>query len=428
LTSTIEYLRTMLSTFNTRLVTALGFMVLVLGLIYNVTHPAHDMANSDQWLPVQPQLLENHFGLVGRIEAATRKTFSAPFDGLIQHIAVTEGQRVEHGQLLLKLDTTQLDIQLRQALTELLKAKHAVQSMQDWAHSEDVTRTRRALATIELNLTDTETKLADTQRLFERGIVPRMEVEALEQQLRLLRLDFFASQADLHAVETRGQGDNRKIAEMELANAKARYDSLLNLHAQRELHAPFAGIILRPQKNDSPSTAVAIHVGQHVAQGAPLLELASLEHINATSRIEESDLHQLQEGMPVQVTSDGFNDVILNGQISNIGAQAIAADMFSGGSYYDVIVAIDPLTLEQQNRIKIGMSARLTVVTYRAKSALAIPAEALQSDEDGTVYVMYRENLDKAPHKVAVIPGRTVLEGVQISGMKPGFVKLPAQQ
>jgi len=423
----IEHLRAMLLTYRTRLVVALGFLVLAASLIYSVIHSAHDMVGPDQWLPVQPQFLENQLGLVGHIEAAARQTLSAPFDGLIQHVAVTEGQRVEQGQPLLTLDTTQLDIQLRQALAELIKAKRAVQDMQDWIHGEDVIRARRTLVNAELNLNDTEAKLADTRRLFERGIVPRMEVEALEQQLRLQRLDLSASQAELQAAEARGQGDNRRIAEMELANAQARYDSLLSLQVQRELRAPFAGIILRPQKNDSPSATVAIHDGQYVSQGAPLLEIASLERINATARVEESDLYQLREGMPVQVTGDGFNDVVLHGQISSIGAQAIAADMYAGGSHYDVIVAIDPLTHEQQQHIRLGMSARLIVGTYRAENGLAVPAEALQSDEDGSFYVMYRENMDQAPRRVPVVPGRAVPQGVEVLGMMPGFVELPVQ-
>jgi multidrug efflux pump subunit AcrA (membrane-fusion protein) len=157
-----------------------------------------------------------------RIEASARQTLSAPFEGTVQQLSVTKGRRVEHNQSLLTLDTAQLDIQLRQAQTELLKAKRTVQDMQDWVHGEDVARARRALTNAELNLNDTETKLIDTRRLFERGIVARMEVEALEQQLRLQRLDLNASQAELRTAQTKGQGDSRQIADMELANAQAR--------------------------------------------------------------------------------------------------------------------------------------------------------------------------------------------------------------
>ncbi|TBV17342.1 RND transporter [Stutzerimonas kirkiae] len=394
---------------------------------YGLLHSGAETADSTaaQWLPAQPQPLENQLGLVGRIEAATRQTLSAPFEGVVQQVAVTEGQRVERGQHLLTLDTRQLDIQLRQARAELLKARRTVQEMRDWAHGVDVARARRAVTNAEFTVNNTESELADSRRLFERGIVARMEVESLEQQFRLQRLELTASQAELRAAQARGPGDNRQIADMELANAQACYDSLDALLAQRELRAPFAGIVLRPQKSDGPGAAVAVHQGQPVSQGAPLLELASLERINATARIEEVDLHQLSEGMDVQVTGDGFDGLTLRGRVLSIGAQAIVADVYGDGSAYEVIVAIDPLAPEQQQSVRLGMSARLAVVTYRAESGLAVPAEALQQDQNGSTYVVHRKALNQPSRKVTVTPGRAVPQGVKVSGLEPGFVELP---
>jgi len=425
----IERLGTILRSRRMQVLAALVLAALAAGLAYALISQLRNRADSSaaQWWPVQAQPLENQLGLVGRIEAATRQTLTAPFEGSIQQLAVTEGQRVERDELLLVLDTTQIDIQLRQALAELLKARHTVQEMQDWAHSDDVTRARRTLSNAQINLNDTEAKLADTRRLFERGIVARMEVEALEQQLLMQRLDLSSAQAELRAAQARGEGDNRQIAEMELANAQARHDSLRALHARRELRAPFAGIVLRAQKSDSPGTAVAIQPGQHVSQGTALFELASLERINASARIEESDLHQLHEGMPVEMTGDGFDGLLLHGKVLTIGAQAVAADMYGSGSNYQVIIAIDPLTPEQQQRVRLGMSARLAVVTYRTEKGMAIPTQALQHAEDGSIYVRYRENMRHPPRKVGVVPGRAVPQGVEVSGLEPGLVELAGQ-
>ncbi len=405
-----------------------GLLVLAAAAIYalRLSTPETPTPTAAQWLPVQAQPLENQLGLVGRIEAATRMTLIAPFEGSIRQLAVVDGQRVERGQLLLVLDTSVLDIQLRQAQAELLKAKRTVQDMQNWAHSEEVARARRAVTNAELNLGDTETKLADTQRLFKRGIVARMEVEALEQQLRLQRLDLAASQAELRAAQARGQDENRQIAEMELTNVQALYDSLATLQAQHELRAPFAGIVLHPQKSEGSGTAAPLHGGQHVSQGTPLLELANLERINASARIEETDLHQLHKGMPVQITGDGFAGMTLHGKVLTTGAQALPSDAYGGGSSYEVTVAIDALTPEQQERVRLGMSTRLAVVTYRKESGMAVPAAALRQDEGGGSYVVHRKVMSQSPRKVSVNLGHAVPQGVEVSGLEPGFVELPA--
>jgi len=238
--------------------------IVLLGLTVFITYQARPAATvaDERWLYVQPQTLENHLGLVGRIEAAMQTTLAAPFEGLVQDMKVAEGQRVER-------------VQLRDALSAQLKAESTVQEMQDWPQSEGVARARRAVTSAQLGLSDTEAKLADTRRLLERGIVARMEVDALEQQQRTQQIDLAASQAELRAALDRGKGVNRRIAEMELENAQARYQTLQAQHMQRELHAPFAGIVLRPRKQEGGGSIPLLQQGMRAIQGMPLFELTS---------------------------------------------------------------------------------------------------------------------------------------------------------
>jgi len=422
LTSTIKHL---VFPLRRRLWLAGGaFLLVTIAVLFTYRAQSSPEPIEARWLHVQPQVLENQLGLVGRVEAATHTILAAPFEGLVQYLAITDGQRVERGQRLLTLDTTQLDIQIREALAVELKARRTVQDMQNWEQSEEVSRARRALTNARLNLEDTEAKLADTRRLFERGIVARMEVDSLEQQAKTQRLDLVASQAELRAAQGRGQGESRQIAEMELANAQSRHQALLALHGQRELTAPFAGIILPPQKSKDRNDTPPIQPGVRVSQGAPLFELASVERIKAVAHIEEADLHQLEEGMPVQITGDGFDGITLRGHIASIGVQGIPST-YGGGITYEVVVSIDPLTPEQRQRVRLGMSTKLSITTYRAENGLAIPAEALHRDADGNTTVRYREGMSEAPRILIVTTGRAVPQGVEVFGMDSGYVELP---
>lgn len=386
---------------------------------------ASEAVDQGHWLFVQPQVLESQLGLVGRIEAANKVILSAPFEGRVQQLTVSEGQQVERSSKLLVLDTTQLDIQIRQASAELLKARRTVKEIKDWSNSDEVARARRTLTNAELNLNDSRARLSDSRRLLASGIVARMEVEAQEQQVKLQQLDLAAAKIELRAAHSRCDNENRQIAEMEMANAQARHNSLLSQRAQRELHAPFTGVILRPYKGDGPDSAPVIQVGRNVAQGLPLFELVSLEHINAITRIEEVDLHQIHEGMPVQITGDGFDGLALQGHVSSIGAQSLASQT-SGSGFYQVIVSIDRLTAEQQPRVRLGMSARLALTTYRNDSGVALPAEALNQDADG-VYVIYRPAADEPARRVPVTLGKAVPQGVEVIGLQPGYISTTAR-
>ncbi|OWO80208.1 RND transporter [Photorhabdus luminescens] len=403
-------------------------IALIAGAITYLSFPySTETSSSQRWVHVEPQLQENRLGLVGRIQAATSLTIATPFDGVIAEVIVTEGQRVKRGQPLLSLDTTQLDIQLRQALTELLKAQKTVQDLVGWENSQDVARVRRTLTNAQLSLSDTERKLIDTRALFERGIVPRMEVDTLEQQVKVQQLDLAAAKMELSIALDKGIGENRQIADMELANAQSRYQALQAQQAQRELISPFDGIVIRPQVPESDK-GLFIQKGTRVTQGTPLLGVINLEQIQAVARIEETDLHQVYEGMPVEITGDGFAGLSLRGQIKTIGVQGNSKEMQGAGVTYDLLVAIDPLTPEQRQRIRLNMSAKLAIVTYRNERGLAVPAEALRTGPDGRTFVNYRRELNAQIQQIMVTPGHAVPQGVEVSGLEAGYVEVLVQK
>ena len=57
-----------------------------------------------------------------------------------------------------------------------------------------------------MSLSDTERKLAEAKDLFTSGIVPRMEIDTLEQQARVEKLDLIAAESELKVTLNRGGG------------------------------------------------------------------------------------------------------------------------------------------------------------------------------------------------------------------------------
>ncbi|MBU9834556.1 hypothetical protein J1786_06955 [Rahnella sp. L72c] len=98
--------------------------------------------------------------------------------------------------------------------------------MDIWSSSPEVSRARRAEQSARSTLITTQANLRETRALFTRGIVARMEVDALVQQELTQQQDLLSAQDDLRDVKERGQGEERKIAEMGLLNAQIRYQTL----------------------------------------------------------------------------------------------------------------------------------------------------------------------------------------------------------
>lgn len=408
-----------------------GFVLLILalsvmlGLSAGSSHqPAPDTLT--HWLHIIPQPLENQLGLVGRIQAATQVTITAPFDGVLQQVNVHEGQFVEKNQILLVLDTSQLEIQLRQAQAEFLKAQRETQQLQNWTHSTEVSRARRAVSTAQQTLRNSQNSLRDTQSLFKRGIVARMEVDALTQQVAVQQQDLVAAQDELTTTLARSQGLERQIAEIELANARARYETFQAAFSRREMKAPFAGYIVSPIIPEH-SRPPLVQPGMPVSAGIPLINIINQDTFRVLTRVEEIDLHQLREGMPVQITGDGFAGLELMGHITAIGIQGNVGDSQEAGAKFDVTIDVNSSSIQPAQRVRIGMSAQLRVILYHNEQGIAVPPDALHRDDSGNTYVIYRQTANSPAQKIEVTPGQAFVQGIEIHGITAGQVQISGE-
>ncbi|MCT4708829.1 HlyD family efflux transporter periplasmic adaptor subunit [Enterobacteriaceae bacterium H11S18] len=384
------------------------------------------MEQQTEWLAVHPQRLTQQLGLVGRVRAARQETLSAPFEGVIYNVAVHQGESVKEGQVLAELDPELIEIKLRQAKAELLKAQREVHRFHTWSDSPEVSRARRAERLAKSTLETTQANLHDTRALFNRGIVARMEVDALIQQVRTQKLDLLTAGEDLRTVEARGQGEDRKIAEMELVNAQVRYQALTTQSKNLELRAPFTGVVIRPVVSDG-GKAVFARSGLQVSKGTPLLTVIGLDRIQILTQVDESDLNLLREGLPVQATGDGFSGQVLTGHISAIAVQSDSSAPPGSAAHYDVVVSVDTPSTATSRPIRLGMSARVAVSLYRNEKGIAVPPQALQTDNRGETWVVYRATPDSPPSRCRVKPGKAVSQGIEIEGIQAGYIQVPVQ-
>lgn len=374
-----------------------------------------------RWLSVTTSPLEHRIGLTGRIVPGSSITMTAPFEGYVAEKHFTDDQRVSRGQLLLSLAPALLHMQIRDALAERLKAESAVQAFEDWPNGEEMARARRALSTSQMGLADTQRKLTETRELLEQGIVARMEADSLVRQVQIQTLDVRAAQAELKQVNKRGLGEHRQIANMQLANTRARHEILLALEQRGQVKAPFAGIIVPLPEGPSGNADKPVEPGVRVTQGQPLFGLASFERLSVEAKVDESDINQLREGMLVEISGDGFHDVLL-GTITSVGAQAIASDMHGDGATYRVTVAMPPLDDASGKSLRLGMSARLSVLTYENPNAVVLPADAIE-EASGKHFVLYRADQHARETRLEVTLGRATADGVEVFGMDAGFVR-----
>jgi HlyD family secretion protein len=398
------------------------------GLIFGVgppgvSPPGVSPVSDANWLAVQPGPLVRQIALAGRIEAHQTVILTAPFDGNVLIKQVEEGQQVTAGQVLLSIDPAQIQTQLREALAVQLKARRAVRELEEWDNGSAVVRARRAVRTAQMLMSNLTHKLEESSQLFDRGIIARNELDDLKQQVQMQHLELAAAHGELKQVLEQGTGEHRQIADMELTNATVKYEALQQLLAGREVLAPFDGVVLPlpASQGAEPGAPPPLQAGSKVAQGQPLLSLANIEQLKVVAKVSELDVNQLRPGQAVEVLGDGFEGERLSGSVLGVNSLALADE---GASRFAVTLSIARLTPEQLQRVRLGMSARLTIVTYRNDHALVVPPEAIV--QKGDVHrVAYRKDLSQPEESLVVTTGQTTVQGVEVFGLPPGFVRIP---
>ena len=380
--------------------------------------PARDgLVEQTQVVALQP--FSASIGFTGTIVAGEAIGIFAPFDGAVKRVGFTYGDRVGAGQMLVELDPAELQQSRNDAEGAYLKASQAAAELAGWESGPEVGRVRRAAALASADLRETDRKIHETRELLDKGLVPRSEYDGLIQQRRSQQVAVTAAQEDLAATLARGRGDNRRVAELALANARSRLAEMNSQFNGAIIRALDEGIIIRPPTSKMDGDTGGIRPGMLVGKGQPIGSIARAGGLSAKFRVDEGDVGALKPGLPVTVTGPGFGGVMLAGRISSVAGEA-DADAASGKPGFTAVARLDPLTPEQARQIRIGMTANIAITTYNNAAALVVPPQAVQGVAPAaTIFV--RDQSGATPRAVIVQIGRVGPGEVEIlSGIKPG--------
>ena len=193
--------------------------------------------------------------LSGTVISDNEKFITSRFMGFVKELHVSEGSMVKKGELLYKIDTTDIDAKKRQATLQVSMYK---------TQFEIVRRNYERF-----------------KRLYKKGLVSKSQVEELEMNYANLR--------DMISV------------------AKAQLSEVNNQYKYLEIKAPNSGVITRKM----------VKVGEMAMPGMPALVLTDLSDIKIKAEISESNLFKIKRGDKVEVQIPSLK-YIVEGEIDSI--------------------------------------------------------------------------------------------------------------
>jgi membrane fusion protein, multidrug efflux system len=267
----------------------------------------------------------------GTVRARTSAVISSKMMGYVREVKVQTGDRVRQGQLLLTLDTRDLDVSSRRAEASREEVRGAV------AEADS------AMASAKANLDLAQLTFGRMQDLFQKTSISNQEFDEVSAKLK-------AAQAAFEMARARRAQVSSKLAQVD---QEVRSTEVTRSYA--DVLAPFAGVVV----------SRSVEPGSLALPGAALFTIEREGAYRLEASVEESRLAAIRVGQPVSVSLDSV-DLTFDARVSEIVPAVDAASR----AY---TVKID---LPAVRALRSGVFGRVAF-QLTSRSLLAIPAGAV---------------------------------------------------
>ena len=264
-------------------------------------------------------------------------------------------QQVRQGQLLIEMDPSVAEVNMRAAEANLARAARAVHGTFASAdsYSAQLEQSEVALAQAKSDYQRRQAALAGAVSGEELGHA-RDAVSAAEAAVNSARSGLVQARSSIAGVDIAHNPD------VLAAEAQLRATAIVLAHMK--IVAPVDGVVAQR----------TVQVGQRVNAGAPLMAVVPLSHVWVDANFKEVQLARMRIGQPVRITTDIYGSkVAYHGKIAGLGAGSGSAfsvlpPQNASGNWIKIVqrvpvrIALDPAELKD-NPLRIGLSVTATV-------------------------------------------------------------------
>jgi HlyD family secretion protein len=253
----------------------------------------------------------NELTLSGNIEAH-ESLVGFKVQGRIIDLPVEEGQSVESGSILARLD----DADYKQKVLIDEANVHARESNLALAlagtREQEVKALQETMLEAQADLQQKKLDNERAQRLYAKDAISAQDRDRAETALKRSQANFSATQQRYNQAVEGTRKEDIAIARSNVNQARANLGlSRVNLD-YTILRAPSTGVI----------TVREAELGEVVSPGTPTVTLADLDHVWLRAYVAETDLGRIRWGQDATITTDTYPNKQYHGRISFISSTA----------------------------------------------------------------------------------------------------------
>ncbi|NJR38953.1 MAG: efflux RND transporter periplasmic adaptor subunit [Leptolyngbyaceae cyanobacterium CSU_1_4] len=389
--------------------------------------------SADLTVPVKSQALQVRITASGVVQPIQTVNLSPKSSGIVAELFVEQGDRVQQGQVIARMENQEVAAQVLQAKARVAQAEARLAKLQAGNRSEEITQAQAQVVQAEAQVAQVQATLdlaaqrvRRNQQLAAEGAISSDRLDEIISTANASNADLAQANATLRErQENLRQLQNGSRPE-DLAEAEASVvEAIGNLRAievqQQDtlIRAPFNGVVTQKFATEGAFVTPTTTASEATSATSTAI-VAVAEGLEVLADVPEVDIQQLKIGQPVEIVADAYPNEVFEGKVRLIAPEAVVKQNVTS---FQVRIAL----VTGEGKLLSGMNADVAFLGNQVPSAVVVPTVAIVT-KNGKTGVLVPDEENK-PQFRAIVPGVAVEDQTQVlQGLKVGeeiFTDIP---
>jgi membrane fusion protein, multidrug efflux system len=234
---------------------------------------------------------------------------SAKVSGQVDEMDVKEGDTVQLGQVLAKIDNKSFQIQVEQSQANLASAQAKLDSLKAGNRPQQLAQSGASVDQADANLENARRNYERIETLYNTGAISAQQKDTAFTALKVAESQYKAAVQGYSLVSEGATEQDIRYAEAQVAQAVATLKSAQLQLDNSVIAAPIAGVVAK----------VTVDQGEIISVGQPIFSITNPADSWVEANIEETAIGKVQLGQLVNFTIDAYPGKTFFGEVSDVG-------------------------------------------------------------------------------------------------------------
>jgi HlyD family secretion protein len=346
----------------------------------------------------------------GYVVAHHKIAVGAKVMGRVAWIGVEKGDKVQQGQVLVRLEDNDFRAQSNQARANLAAAQARLDQLRAGSRPQEKMKDRAGVLQAQATLTNAESEYERAAKLYSAGVSSRAELERATAQRDSARALVEAARQSSAMTDIGPRREEIRAGEAQVRQMKAALDYADTQLANTEIKAPVSGTVLQRivERGEMVSPSAFGESGARTS----VVALADLDDLQIELDISQADFARLKMNQRAEIIPEAFPNLKYSGFIAEIAPEANRAK---------ATVQVKVKVENPDEQLRPEMNARVNFLgeekTGQTKSAprvLVPKAAVVRKDGNAFVFVVKSNRVEQRSVRLGEEAGEFfyVLEGL----------------